>query len=310
MRRGPPSSIVVVGSINMDLVMRVPRMPVVGESVAGQDFVCVPGGKGGNQAVAAARMGAQVTMIGCLGVDENGERLRASLETEGINCEGLLTAPDVPSGVAMVIVDAGSQNAIVTVAGSNGRVSAELVATRIAALADARLVICQMDIPYPTVEFTLFTAKGLGVPTLLNPSPVAGPLPPSWYAAVDYLVVNELEAAMLSGFPVDSVSRAKEAAEALHRHGARHVLITLGAKGVLAMFTNDGSHHCELYPAARVSAVDTTGAGDTFVGAFAAALANECSHASAVAFAQAAASISVTRLGAQPSIPYLHELQS
>jgi ribokinase len=310
MKRGSPPSIVVIGSINMDFVMRVSRMPAIGETLAGKDFAFVPGGKGGNQAVAAARLGAHVAMIGCLGADEHGTRLRASLETEGIDCGGVLTSADLPSGVAMVIVDDMSQNAIVTVAGSNSKVSADLVETHTATLAAARMVICQMEIPHRTVEFSLLIARELDIPTLLNPSPVTGPLPTDWFAAVDYLVVNEIEAATLLGFAIDSISRARQAAEALQRQGARHVLITLGAQGVLALFANGKIPHCEFYPAPRVKAVDTTGAGDTFVGAFATALVTGYSHVEAVAFAQSAASLSVTRAGAQPSIPYLRELQS
>lgn len=308
MKAGPAPDIVVVGSINMDLVMCAPRLPLPGEALPGTDFAIVPGGKGGNQAVAAARLGAGVAMIGCVGADPYGVRLLACLEAEGIDCTGVLTNHILPSGVAMVAVDEASQNAIITVAGSNGEVSPELVAVHRATLARAKMIVCEMEVPSVTVEAALFAAREFGVPSLLNASPVNGPLPSRWLEAVDYLVVNEIEAATLSGLRIDSIEDAKAAAEALHGRGALHVLITLGARGVVALFNESSNPRCEFYAAREVKAVDTTAAGDTFVGAFASAITGGRSHAAAVSFGQAAASLSVTRRGAQPSIPYLHEL--
>jgi ribokinase len=289
----------------MDLVVRAPRLPRPGETLAGHAFSTVPGGKGGNQAVAAARLGASVALIGCVGMDENGASLRAGLEAEGIDCSGVDTSTDEPSGVAMVIVDDASQNAIVIVAGSNGEVSPESVVRHEAAFAASKIVVCQMEVPAAAVEATLFTARRLGKPVLFNPAPVTGPLPAAWLASVDYLVANEIEAATLSGIAVESVDDARRAADALHDAGVRHVILTLGSRGVLARF--DGGE-CEFLAAQRVDAVDTTAAGDTFVGAFAAAVAAGRSRADALAFGQSAAALSVTRPGAQPSIPYLREL--
>lgn len=305
---GPASDIVVVGSINMDLVMRAPRLPLPGETLAGTHFIVVPGGKGGNQAVAAARLGARVAMIGCVGADPYGVRLLACLQAEGVDCSGVLTSTLLPSGVAMVAVDDDSQNAIITVAGSNREVSPELVASHKTTFARAKMIVCEMDVPAATVEAVLVTARLLGVPSLLNPSPINGPLPPSWFESIHYLVANEIEAATLSGFPVDSIERAKDAAEALRKRGALHVLITLGEKGVVALFGEKEDARCEYFAAPQVQAVDTTAAGDTFVGAFASAITAGRSHAAAVAFGQAAAALSVTRSGAQPSIPHLREL--
>ena len=305
MAQNSPSSVVVVGSINMDMVVRAPRLPKPGETLAGQAFSIVPGGKGGNQAVAAARLGASVALIGCVGADENGVKLRSGLEAEGIDCSGVDTSVKAPSGVAMVIVDDASQNAIVIVAGSNGEVSPQSVARHEAAFAAAKIVVCQMEVPPAAVEATLFTARRLGKPLLFNPAPVTAPLPAAWLASVDYLVANEIEATTLSGIAVESIDDARRVADALHAAGVRHVIVTLGARGVLARF-DDGK--CEFLPARRVASVDTTAAGDTFVGAFAAAIAAGRSHTDALAFGQSAAALSVTRAGAQPSIPYLREL--
>jgi ribokinase len=209
----------------------------------------------------------------------------------------------------MIVVDDASQNAIVIVAGSNGEVTPESVAQNEALLAAAKIVVCQMEVPAAAVEATLFAARRLGKPVLLNPAPVTGPLPGAWLASIDYLVANEIEAATLAGIEVESIDDAKRAADLLHQAGVRHVIVTLGSRGVLARFA-EGDGAAEFLPAQRVTAVDTTAAGDTFVGGFAAALAAGRSHSEALAFGQSAAALSVTRAGAQPSIPYLHELSA
>ncbi|WP_321953294.1 ribokinase [Paraburkholderia bannensis] len=299
----------MVGSLNMDLVARAPRLPRAGETLAGSAFVQVAGGKGGNQAVAAARLGAQVAMVGCVGADANGERLRTGLLAEGIDCGALDTSPDAPTGVALIVVDDASQNAIVIVAGSNGAVTPATLARHEAVLAAAQVVVCQLETPPPAVLAALTTARALGKITILNPAPATGPLPDAWLPLVDYLVPNELEAAALTGLPVTTPDEATLAAAALRRAGARHVLITLGAQGVCALL-DDGSGVARHWPAPKVAAIDTTAAGDTFVGALAAQLAHGASPDTAIPFALQAASISVTRAGAQPSIPTLADLRA
>lgn len=301
--------VVVVGSLNMDLVARAPRLPRAGETLAGSAFVQVAGGKGGNQAVAAARLGAQVAMIGCVGADANGERLRAGLLAEGIDCGALDTSPAAPTGVALIVVDDASQNAIVIVAGSNGEVTPATLARHEDVLAAAQVVVCQLETPPDAVHAALATARRLGKITILNPAPATGPLPSVWLALVDYLVPNELEAAALTGLPVTTPDEAAHAAGALRRAGARNVLITLGAQGVCALL-DDGTQATRHWPAPKVAAIDTTAAGDTFVGALAAQLAAGESAEAAIPFALRAASISVTRAGAQPSIPTLADLCS
>jgi ribokinase len=293
------SRVTVVGSLNMDLVVRAPRLPQPGETLAGRTFAQVAGGKGGNQAVAAARLGARVSMLGCVGADANGAQLRAGLEAEGIDCAALETGTQ-PSGVALIVVDDASQNTIVIVAGSNGEVTPEAIARHEAVLGAADVVICQLETPPASVHAALAAARRLGKTVILNPAPATGPLPADWLPLIDYLIPNELEAAALTGLPVDSPGDAAKAAAVLRAAGARNVLVTLGARGVLAAL--DGAP-ATLYDAPQVEAVDTTAAGDTFIGGLAAQLAQRASVDAAIRFAQRAAALSVTRAGAQPSIP-------
>jgi ribokinase len=289
----------------MDLVIRAPRLPRAGETLAGESFATVPGGKGANQAVAAARLGASVAMIGCVGHDAYGEQLRAALLAERIDCQALTVMADVSTGVASIVVDDSSQNAIVIVAGGNGQLTPEVVARFDALLAAAEVVICQLEVPVPTVAHTLKRARELGKIVILNPAPAVAPLPADWYALIDYLIPNESEAAILTGLPVDTVASAQAAAAALVAAGAGKVLITLGEQGVVFA---DGQAF-EHFPAQKVQAIDTTAAGDTFVGGFAAALSQGQSEAQAIRFGQAAAALSVTRAGAQPSIPTFVDVQ-
>ncbi|MGH8782604.1 PfkB family carbohydrate kinase, partial [Paraburkholderia sp.] len=230
----------------MDLVARAPRLPRPGETLAGHAFAQVAGGKGGNQAVAAARLGAQVAMVGCVGADANGAQLRTGLEAEGIDCAALETSEHASTGVALIVVDDGSQNAIVIVAGSNGDVTPAMVARHEAVLAAADVVVCQLETPDESVEATLAAARRLGKTTILNPAPATGPLPAAWFPLIDYLIPNELEAATLTGLPVTSPADAAAAATALRAAGARNVLVTLGAQGVQVALADRTAQH---YPA-------------------------------------------------------------
>ncbi len=299
----PAPEIVVVGSLNMDLVARAPRLPVPGETLSGASFSTVPGGKGANQAVAAARLGGRTAMIGCVGDDAFGAQLRAGLAADGVDCRGVRTAGGVSSGVALIVVDDQGRNGIVVVPGANGRLSPADVDARQDDLAAARAVVLQLETPLATVEHAARRARALGKLVVLNPAP-ARALPPSLVACADLLVPNELEAAALVGARVASPLDAAEAGRRLRGAGAGAVLVTLGAQGVVAVTDREARHH----PAPRVEAVDTTAAGDTFIGGLCAALVGGRPLAAAIAFAQAAAAISVTRPGAQPSIPRLREV--
>ena len=299
------AKVVVVGSLNMDLVARAQRLPQSGETLSGESFVTLPGGKGANQAVAAARLGADVAMIGCLGDDAYGQQLLEALRDERIDCQAVRIAPGVSSGVALIVVDAASQNAIVVVPGANGRLLPESVQCFDHLLQEAQLIICQLEVPSATVAWVLARGRELGKTVILNPAPAAGPLPAGWLGHIDYLIPNESEAQALTGLAVTDFASASLAGEQLRALGADKVIVTLGAKGAVVVSGQGGRH----FPAPSVTAIDTTAAGDTFVGAFAAALARGLEEGEAIAFGQRAAALSVTRAGAQPSIPFLTELE-
>ncbi|ROO33450.1 MULTISPECIES: ribokinase [unclassified Pseudomonas] len=300
-----PAKVVVIGSLNMDLVTRAPRLPRGGETLIGESFSTIAGGKGANQAVAAARLGAQVAMVGCVGGDAYGQQLRGALVNEGIDCQAV-SVVEGSSGVALIVVDDNSQNAIVIVAGANGALTPAVLGGFDEVLQSADVIVCQLEVPDATVAHALKRGRELGKIVILNPAPASHALPADWYACVDYLIPNESEAAMLSGLAVDSLETAEAAAAQLIGAGAGKVIVTLGGQGL--MFANGSSF--EHFPAPRVKAVDTTAAGDTFVGGFAAALANGKSEVEAIRLGQVAAALSVTRIGAQPSIPTLQEVQA
>ncbi|WLH10928.1 ribokinase [Pseudomonas hefeiensis] len=300
-----PAKVVVIGSLNMDLVTRAPRLPKGGETLIGESFCTIPGGKGANQAVAAARLGANVSMVGCVGSDAYGQQLRGALLAEGIDCQSVSVVAG-SSGVALIVVDDNSQNAIVIVAGANGVLTPDVLDRFDEVLRSADVIICQLEVPDATVGHALKRGRELGKTVILNPAPASRALPADWYASIDYLIPNESEAAVLSGLAVDSLETAEAAATQLLAAGAGKVIVTLGAQGL--MFANGASF--EHFPAPLVKAVDTTAAGDTFVGGFAAALADGKSEVEAIRFGQIAAALSVTRAGAQPSIPTLLEVQA
>jgi ribokinase len=296
--------IVVIGSINMDLVLRVPRMPLPGETLTGGAFQTIAGGKGANQAVACARLGSvPVAMIGCLGDDAFGQTLRAALADDGVDVSHVAMLPGVASGIASILVDANGQNSIVIAGGANDLLTPAHIDAATPLLARASIVVLQLETPLATVQHAIALAHSLGKTVVLNPAPAAS-LPAAVLAQVDYLVPNEIEAAMLLDADAGSGNHAASAA-ALRTFGCRNVLVTLGAQGVHAAFEAGSGD----FPAQAVKAVDTTAAGDTFIGGFVAALAAGASPAAAIGLGQRAAAIGVTRQGAQTSIPYLHELE-
>jgi ribokinase len=295
--------LIVVGSLNMDIVCGVARVPAAGETVLGQDAAFVPGGKGANQAVAGARLGAEVRMVGRVGGDAFGERLRQGLATEGIDVSGVQTDAAAASGIALILVEAGGQNRIVVVPGANATLTPAAVDAASAGWGGADVLLVQLETPLDAIEAALRAARRAGVRTLLNPAP-AQSLPVRWWPLVDYLVPNESEAALLTGIEVRDEAGARAAARQLRGRGARCVLVTLAERGVLVVDA-EGER---VWPAPLVRAVDTTAAGDTFIGALATALGEGCSLDVAARFAVRAAALSVTRPGAQTSIPHRAEL--
>lgn len=293
--------IVIIGSINMDLVLRVPRMPQPGETLAAGQLQTIPGGKGANQAVACARLGSTpVAMIGCVGDDVFGAALRAALRVDKIEDTHVHTIAATASGVASILVDAAGQNSIVLAAGANACLSPAHIDAARDVIAQAKIIVLQLEIPLATVQHALALAAELGKVVVLNPAP-AQVLPRALLAQVTYLIPNEIEAAMLVGEPVLEPALALAR---LRTCGASNVLLTLGAQGVYAGLAGGAC----LYPAQPVVAVDTTAAGDTFIGGFVAALAEGQAQAQAIGLGQRAAAMSVTRPGAQASIPYRAEL--
>ncbi|MGE8305889.1 MAG: ribokinase [Pseudomonas kermanshahensis] len=299
------AKVVVVGSLNMDLVARAQRLPRAGETLPGEAFFTAPGGKGANQAVAVARLGGSVAMVGNIGDDAYGQQLRKALEREGVDCQAVSVCQGVSSGVALITVDAASQNCIVIIPGGNGLLTPQTVQRFDTLLQAADVIICQLEVPAETVAWALARGHELGKRVILNPAPATGPLPSTWFGHIDYLTPNESEAEALTGIAVTDQGSALRAGERLLQLGAGKVIITLGAQGAL-LVTAQGHQH---FPAPVVQPVDTTAAGDTFMGGFTAALVRGLEEGEAIAFGQRAAALSVTRVGAQPSIPYLSELQ-
>ncbi|OMG73626.1 ribokinase [Burkholderia ubonensis] len=298
-----PPRVAVVGSINIDLVVCAPRLPLPGETLLGSTFQTVHGGKGANQAVAAARLGASVAMIGCVGDDAFGARLHGALAAERIDVCHLQRVAGATTGVAAITVGEGGANSIVVVPGANACLDTARIDAARDTIAQAALLVCQLEVPMLTVAHAIAGAVAHRTPVLLNPAP-AQPLADALLAQVDYLVVNESEAASLTGIAVDDDASAARAADALRAKGVRNVLVTLGARGVCWR----GDAGCGRRHAETVVAIDTTAAGDTFVGGFAAARAGGASMDDAIDFGQRAAAISVTRHGAQTSIPTRDEV--
>ena len=296
-------SIVIVGSLNMDLVTRMSRAPIGGETIQGHDFAMLAGGKGANQAVACARMGASVAMVGRVGIDANGDALKAGLAADGIDAREVKALASTHTGVASIWVEDDGQNRIVLAAGANGLVDPAGVARANTMIDMASMLIVQLEIPMPAVQSAVERAHRAGVPVLMNPAP-AVPLPESMWGQIDILVLNESEATLLSGVCVVDPQSATAAGGILRAKGPGRVIVTLGGQGAVTL-DGSGARHT---PAKIVKVVDTTAAGDTFIGALAVALCEGQSLDAAVALGQAASALCVTRRGAQVSIPYRRQL--
>jgi ribokinase len=291
--------IAVVGSLNMDLVTATPTLPTPGETVMGGVLRRVPGGKGANQAVAAARLGSVVTMIGRVGDDDFGRQLLGSLSSDGVDVSHVATTSDAATGVALIVVDADGQNQIVVVPGANASLSPADVGVAESEIAAADILLLQFEVPMGTVEEAAAIAHRHGTTVVLNPAPAA-PLSAGLLANVDVIAPNETEAALLTGAAAGPPLDAIDAARRLAAMGPRTVVVTLGADGVA--IHHDGESRLE-DPFRVESVVDTTAAGDAFVGALATALGEDRTVAEAVEWGMAAGALAVTTAGAQPSLP-------
>jgi len=295
--------IAVVGSTNTDMVVKAHHLPVPGETILGGAFLMNPGGKGANQAVAAARLGGEVTFIAKVGNDIFGRQSLENFEKEGIDTRYVFTDPEQPSGVALITVDEAAENCIVVAPGANASLNKGDIDRAADAVKNAGLLLMQLETPIETVEYAAWLAAENGVKVILNPAP-ACILPEGLFKRLYILSPNETEASLLSGIEVTDTESAKQAAQAIHRKGVEIVIITMGAKGAL-IYENGAFETVEAY---KVKAVDTTAAGDTFNGALSVALSEGAPVKEAVRFASKAAAISVTRMGAQASAPYRNEI--
>ena len=292
-------AIVVVGSLNMDLVVHTPRHPQPGETILGGDFGAYPGGKGANQAVAAARLGGMVTLVGRAGKDAFGESLIQTLAQDGVSTAHVGRSAEAATGVALITVDASGQNTIVVAPGANGQLTPEDVAAAEEVFAGAGVVVMQLECPVPAVQRAVALARKHDAQVILNPAP-AQPLAGSLLKDLDYLIPNQGELALLTG-----EADLRAAARQLRQTGVRHVAVTLGGEGV---FLLDEAGEFQL-PAHVVKVLDTVAAGDAFVGAFAVALTEGRPAREAAVWGNAAGALAVTRSGAQPSLPRRAELE-
>ncbi|MFT3721300.1 ribokinase [Pseudorhodoferax sp.] len=290
-------AIVVLGSLNMDLLLRVPRVPGAGETLLGHSLQLLPGGKGGNQAVGCARQGARVRLLARIGRDADGQALREALARDGIALDALQQDETEPTGRALVMLEDSAQNRIVVLPGANARLALDDAALA-RQLQGAQYLVTQLETPLPVVLQAVAAARRAGCKVMFNPSPML-PLPDALWPQIDTLVLNEVEAAAYAGGEVATPAQAAAAGRALRARGVAQVVVTLGALG--AVTVEQGG--CRFQPALRVRAVDTTAAGDTFTGALAVALAQGSSLAQAAARGVRASAVCVTRIGAQVSIP-------
>lgn len=289
----------------MDLVVRLPKIPKPGETLLGGVFNTYPGGKGANQAVAASRLGGQVTMIGCVGDDSFGRELLKNLSHERVDTRHIFIQPDVSTGVALIQVDEQAQNSIAVASGANYYLTSDYVEKAIQAIDKIDVLVMPLETSLETIYTAARIANRRGAQVILNPAP-AQLLENDLLQMVDYLIPNEYEIATMTGLQIETVEDANRAAQQLFSKGVKNLIVTMGIKGSVLF---EGNTNTKLIiPACKVQAVDTTAAGDCFVGAIAVEISNGKTIKAAAEFASAAAAISVTRVGAQPSLPKYDEV--
>lgn len=295
--------IIVVGSMNMDMVVKTSHIPQPGETVLGGSFFMNPGGKGANQAVSSSRLGGDVSFIGRIGDDIFGKQSSQLFDEEGIDAKHVISDDDSPSGIALITVDATGENSIVVAPGANAKLTPDDVKNALDKCGASKILLIQLEIPMTTVKFIIEYAHARGMKVILNPAPM-NELVFDCLPFIDIITPNVNEAEVLSGIKITDIDTAQSAARTICSKGAKCVIITLGRQGALLL--EDGATKC--IPAPVVDAVDTTAAGDVFNGALAVAVAEGRTLMDATSFACEAASISVTRMGAQQSIPFRNEV--
>lgn len=294
------NKVVVLGSLNVDRILQMDRVPEPGETLALNNQDKAGGGKGANQAIAAARSGVQTSFIGRVGADENGKFMLQQLVNSGVTTDLVAVDEDAGTGQAFVMVEKSGENRILIYGGANAQLSAADVKKAQAQIAAADLMVAQLETPVETTQFAFQMAKELGVKTILNPAPAVAKLPAELLKNTDVITPNETEVEILTGIAVTDEAAMLKAAQRLHDLGVATVIITLGSKGV---FYDDGAQH-GIVPAFKVQAVDTTAAGDTFLGALSSELNPDLSNLkTAIEYGNKASSLAVQKMGAQPSIP-------
>ena len=296
-------SIAVFGSINMDLVARTPRLPKPGETLTGHAFQTIPGGKGANQAVACARLGATTMMVGRVGGDVFGKRLKDELGNAGVDHENIVVDKNTSSGVALIAVEDSAENFIIVIPGANGQVGKQDLQRLNGILTQSKVLLLQLEIPLEMVIAAAKLAKDKGVKVILDPAPVQT-LPEEIYPLLDYITPNETEAELLVGFPIKTKQDSIRAAKILRAHGVQNVIIKMGSRGAFALTGDDQG----FYDPFQVTAVDTVAAGDAFNGSLAVALSESRSIEEALRWGMAGGALSVTKEGAQPAMPERKEL--
>lgn len=297
--------ILVIGSSNLDFVIRVSEMPAVGETLLGQSLERIPGGKGANQACACGRLGGNTTFLSAVGTDGLGDVVLENLIATGVDCTRVAHSVG-NTGMAVIYVNDAGNNSIVVVSGANSTCDQEYFSQTWDLVEQADIVVAQMEIPHDAVYEVMRRAYGMGKVTILNPAPAPDDLPADLYACLHYITPNETELQKLTGLPVGTVEEAKAVAAVLLERGVGQVVVTLGEKGALLK----SREREQLFPALPVKAVDTTAAGDTFNGAMAVRLAEGADIGAAITFANAASALAVSRKGAQTSIPSRAEVEA
>lgn len=297
--------IVVVGSLNMDVVIETPHMPECGETISGRSVILAPGGKGANQAYVVGKLGGNVTMIGAVGTDASGKALLENLKSVNVDVSGIKEVKDGTTGQAFIIVDDKGDNSIIIIAGTNGMVTKAFIDENVHIIKESDIVIMQLEIPLDVVEYVKEIAVKEGKTVIVDPAPAVSDIPDHFWKGIDYIKPNKTELAILTGLKLETRDELVKGARMMLEKGVRNVIVTLGEEGCMLV----KSETEEFFQSHKVKAVDTTAAGDSFTAAFALALSQGKSLNEAIALGQKVSAIAVTRKGAQTSIPSREEVE-